>query len=169
MLNDYREIPKYAHLFTGKDDLTLTKLDQIFDLPIYDSCLIATSESTTYELHAIGGAMIVCPLSLLCSFWRGELPYAYEALIGGVQIGGSVTGPFGNGFTALIVTLFFSVMFALRPYFLHKLVFYTNSFVYFSVDMMCFYFILVLSVVFVDLNTTIPVTRAIAVLLSAFA
>ena len=167
MLNDYNEAHKYIHLFTGSDELYLTKIDQIFELPIYDIELVGIDEATSYELHAIGGGLIVCPLAALCSFWKGELPVAYEALVSGL-LGTNIVGPFGSGLTGILVTAIFALLFALRPYFLHKLVYYTSPFVYFSVNMFCYYLILVLSIIFIDLTTVIPVTRGIALLLGAF-
>jgi hypothetical protein len=36
------------HLFTGKSDLLLSKLDSIYDLIIYDDSLIGLDEYSTY-------------------------------------------------------------------------------------------------------------------------
>jgi hypothetical protein len=48
--------------------------------------LIGIDEITTFELHAIGGGLIVCPLAILCAFWKGEIPGAYVALVGGSNL-----------------------------------------------------------------------------------
>ena len=90
MLQDYEEIAFFMHFFTGKGDLMLSKIDSVMDNTIYDMDLIGIDLSSTYEMHAIAGALMLFPISCFCSYFNGEVPAAYEALVDQ-----KIDGPFG--------------------------------------------------------------------------
>jgi hypothetical protein len=82
---------------------------------------------------------------LLVAFFIGEMPDAYHALISS-----EVVGPLGESYAPLVVVCAFSLFFAVRPYFLHRIVFNTSPFYYFSVNMIFYFFVLSAAVIFVD-------------------
>lgn len=164
MLDDYDHVPFHMHLFRGMDDIILSKLDSVFDQIIYDDELIGIDEYSTYEIHSVGTALGAFPFALMVSFFSGEMPAAYDALIND-----EIVGPLGESYGPLAVVSAFSILFALRPYFLHKLVFNTSPFYYYMVNMLCYFFVLSVSVIFVEIEGNISSTKNIALLISAFA
>ncbi|CDW87345.1 UNKNOWN [Stylonychia lemnae] len=116
MIDHYDHVQLHMHLFNGKDDIVLSKLDSIFDQAIYDDQMVGTCDYTTYELHSVSGALGAFPLTLLGSFLAGEMPEAYHDLLNG-----KIVGPMGESYGPVAVVSVFSILFALRPYFLHKI------------------------------------------------
>jgi hypothetical protein len=163
MMNDYTDVQFHMHLFSGSDELLLTKIDAVFDNSVYDPELIATNQYTTLELHSIGGALAVLPISYLFSFFAGELPRAYQDMITN-----RIDGPFGDGFYPLVLALAVSLLFALRPYFQHKLVYHADSFFFFTFNTFCYYFIMMAFIIFIDTEDNVPTTHGLAILISAF-
>ena len=108
--------------------------------------------------------MISFPLTLLGSFFYGEMPQAYNDILHG-----EIIGPMGESYGPVAVVSAFSLLFALRPYFLHKLVFSTSPFHYFLENLICYFVVLIVSVIFVDISGNISSTKNIALLISAFA
>jgi hypothetical protein len=151
------------HLFTGRDDIFLSKLDSIFDLIIYDDCLLGLDQYSTYELHGLAGVLGSFPIIFIVSFCMGELPSAYSNMVNN-----TINGPFGETYGPITVISVFSILFALRPFFIHKLVFNTSPFYYFSVNMLCYFFVLMVSVLFVEISANISTTKDIALIASAF-
>ncbi|KRX00548.1 hypothetical protein PPERSA_04569 [Pseudocohnilembus persalinus] len=52
-LLDYKDLKLNTHIFHGQDDMTLTKLDEIFDSILYDSELLHCSNINTVEIYGI--------------------------------------------------------------------------------------------------------------------
>ena len=102
-------------------------------------------------------------MTLIGSFFFGEMPHAYNDLLHG-----KIVGPMGGSYGPLAVVCVFSLLFAIRPYFLHKLVFNTSPFNYFFVNLLCYFIVLTLSVIFVEVKESMSSTKNIAVLISAF-
>ena len=150
-------------MFNGYSDILLSKLDSIYDLIIYDDSLLGVSESSTYELHSIAGALGAFPITFLASYFNGEMPSAYYNITNF-----SLNGPFGASYVPIVVICIFSIIFTLRPYFLHKLVFNSSPFNYFSINMLCYFFVLMVSVIFVEISGNISSTKSVALIISAF-
>mmetsp|Transcript_26443 Transcript_26443/g.23393 ORF Transcript_26443/g.23393 Transcript_26443/m.23393 type:complete len:132 (-) Transcript_26443:1317-1712(-) len=68
LISDYEQLAFHMHLFSGMDDLTLSKIDYVMDNPTYDSDLIGITEQCTFELYGIGGALSLFPLSCFAAF-----------------------------------------------------------------------------------------------------
>ena len=164
MLDDYDHVQFHMHLFTGFDDITLSKLDSVFDQVIYDDVLVGLDDYSTYEMHSIGGALGAFPLTLLVSFFAGEMPSAYNDLLHG-----EIVGPMGASYGPLAVVSVFSILFALRPYFLHKLIFNTSAFDYFLENLLCYFLVLTVSVIFLQVESNFSSTKNASLLISAFA
>jgi len=164
MIDDYEHVHQNMHLFPGKSDILLSKLDSVFDQAIYDDQLIAVDEYSTYELHAFGAGLGGLPIVLLAALLNGEVPEAYGALLNN-----EIVGPLGESYGPIAVVSAFSLLFCLRPYFLHKLVFNSSPFTYFSENMICYFFVLLVSVIFVEIEGAISSTKNAALLTSAFA
>jgi hypothetical protein len=93
------------------------------------------------------------------------MPKAYSNMVSN-----KINGPFGESYGPITVISVFSIIFALRPLFLHKLVFNTSPFYYFSVNMLCYFVVLMVSVLFVEITTSSnSTTKDIALITSAFA
>jgi len=163
MLNDYDEVAFHMHLFSGEDDIILTKIDNIIDNACYDIDLIGISDESTFELHAIGGSLSLFPIAYLCSFFNNEVPQAFDLLVSN-----NTNAVFG-GYAPIIVCAVFSLLFALRPYFLHKLVFTSTHEFYFSLKAFAHLFVLVFSIIFVDIQALVPSTQGAGLMITAFA
>jgi len=163
-LNDYNDVKFHMHLFSGFDDITLSKIDYIMDNPTYDTDLIGISEECTFELYGIGGALSLFPIACFFSLMNEEIPGAFDALVRN-----EVIGPFGQGTTGFIVLSVFSLLFALRPYFIHKMIFTTTHGYYFSLNMMSHFFVLVYSIIFVDVLNLVPSTQGAGLMFTALA
>ncbi len=83
--------------------------------------------------------------------------------------GTSFVGPFGKSFSGLTVVGAFAFLYAIRPYFLHKLIFNNSPFIYFMENMVCFFTVLLVSVIFVEIEGNISSTKNAALLISSFA
>ena len=164
MIDDYDHLNFHMHLFVGQSDILLSKLDSIYDHVIYDDCLIGVDESSTYELHTIAGALGLFPITFLASFFNSELPQANTDMTNF-----EINGPFGESLAPLAVIVCFAFLYTLRPYFLHKLVFNTSPFNYFSINMLCYFAVLMTSVIFVEISGNISSTKSVALIISAFA
>ena len=112
----------------------------------------------------MGSALGTFPLILFFSFFFGEEPNAYNALFNN-----EFQGPFGESYGPILIVCLFSLIYCLRPYFLNKLIFETSPFYYFSMNMICTFFILMCSVIFVEIQGNMSSTKNIALLTSAFA
>lgn len=64
-----------CHLFHDKDDILLTKYDEIFDSMLYDSELINVDMPKTLEIHSLL-AVATFVLSLFGAFFNLEFYYA---------------------------------------------------------------------------------------------
>ncbi len=115
-------------------------------------------------MHSIGGALGAFPLTLLVSFFYGEMPDAYNSLMHG-----QIVGPMGESYGPLAVVSVFSLLFAMKPYFLHKLIFNTSAFDYFIENIVCYFLVLVVSVIFVEIKSDMSSTKNASLLISAFA
>lgn len=141
------------HLFAGKSDINLSKLDSVFDLIIYDDVILGTDGFSTYELHTVAGALGAFCISLLFAYFNGEIPEAYAALMQN-----RIVGPLGASYGPVSVVGGFSVIFALRPYFLQRLVFTSSPFLYFCQNMFCQFLVIVISVLYMDVDAQISRT-----------
>eukprot|EP00347_Sterkiella_histriomuscorum_P017301 403349913 len=164
IIDDYDHVQLHMHLFEGTDDVLLSKLDSVFDQVIYDDQVVGIDDYSTYELHSVGGALGAFPLTLLGSFLAGEMPQAYYDLLNG-----KIVGPMGESYGPVAVVSIFSILFALRPYFLHKLVFNTSPQDYFVESLLSCYLFLVISVTFVDTQGEINQIKNAALFITAFA
>ena len=163
MIDDYEYVQFHMHLFTGFNDIFLSKLDSIFDMCIYDDLMVGFDEYSTYEINSVGGALGAFPITLICSFFSGEMPHAYNDLLHG-----QIIGPMGENYAPLAAVSVFSLLFALRPYFLHKLVFNTSPFHYFLENLLCYFIVLIISIIFIEISGNLSSTKSIALLISAF-
>lgn len=160
MLVDYEELPFFLHFFTGMEEFTLTKLDDIIDNPLYDNELVGYTWETSFELYGVAGGLALFPLSCLCSFFAGETPDAYNQMFGN-----SSEGPWGKGYVPLVIAIFFSCLFAVRGPALWKFVFAVNRSLYYSLHVFTHFFVLFFSVIFVDKSGTLHGTFCAGVML----
>lgn len=75
----------------------------------------------------------------------------------------------GESYGPLAVVSVFSLLFAMKPYFLHKLIFNTSAFDYFIENIVCYFLVLVVSVIFVEVKSDMSSTKNASLLISAFA
>lgn len=64
------------HLFSGKDDLSLTKYDTIFDSMIYDGENFSTDIISNIELHAMMN-LALCVVGFFAAFVNAEFYYDF--------------------------------------------------------------------------------------------
>jgi hypothetical protein len=107
--------------------------------------MIGLDESSTYEIHCFG-ALGAFPLTMIAALFFGEMPDAYIDLMHG-----KIVGPMGEYYGPLAVVSVFSLLFSMRPYFLHKFVFNTSPFHYFTENLLSYFIVLIISVIFVDI------------------
>lgn len=155
MLVDYEELPFFLHFFSGMEEIRLSKIDDIIDNPLYDNEIVGYTWETSFELYGIAGGIALFPVSCLCSFFTGEVPEAYEQMVGS-----RIDGPFGDGYFPLIVACFFSILFAVRGPSLCKFLFAINRSLYYSLHIFTHFFVLFYSVIFVDQSATLHATFA---------
>jgi hypothetical protein len=161
MLADYEEIPFFMHFLNGMEDIILSKLDNIIDHPMYDNELVGFSKYTTFELYGIGGSLALFPMACLLSFFSGEVPEAYQTMVEK-----RIDGPFGDGYVSLILACIFSIIYACRPWAIHKFLFSTNSYIYFAYHCLIHIFVLFFSIIFIDTSSTIHSTFGAGVILN---
>lgn len=70
-LHDYKNIKLNAHFFHDKDDLSLTKLDLVFDSLVYDAELLNIDMMGNLELYGVCGLLLSC-VSLFAAFYNRE-------------------------------------------------------------------------------------------------
>eukprot|EP00743_Colponemidia_sp_Colp-15_P006100 GILK01006558.1.p1 GENE.GILK01006558.1~~GILK01006558.1.p1 ORF type:complete len:811 (+),score=140.48 GILK01006558.1:83-2515(+) len=110
-----------SHLFVGYNDLYLTRLDQIYDDPIYDLELKGVSVSNTFEVHAISSGLFLSPIAIICGFFHGaEIPKTFQLLIEDQWTSADIFGR-SDGL-CLIVLAVAAVLLLLQPLFIARTV-----------------------------------------------
>lgn len=71
LVEDYVESNRNAHLFSGHDDLLLTKYDSIFDSMVYDTEYFTTDIPATVELYSILN-LALCVAALFAAYMNAE-------------------------------------------------------------------------------------------------
>eukprot|EP00744_Colponema_vietnamica_P003308 GILI01005094.1.p1 GENE.GILI01005094.1~~GILI01005094.1.p1 ORF type:complete len:960 (+),score=186.08 GILI01005094.1:110-2989(+) len=86
------------------EDVRLSKLDLLFDSPIYDFELLSSTPSNTFELHAVIGGLSIVPLSIMLAFvHRGELRTAFANMFNSSFAGmGADSASGGQNFGVLL-------------------------------------------------------------------
>ncbi len=125
--------------------------------------MVGLDNYSTYEMHSIGVSLGAFPIIILFSFFYGEMPHAYNDLLQN-----NFPGFKEDSYAPIAVVLSFALLYTLRPYFLHKHIFNNSPFQYFFDNLVCYFIVLSMSILFVEATGDVSSTKIIALLISAF-
>lgn len=116
ILKDFKHFQLHEHLFDADDDLRLSRLDYIFDIPYLDLDFFGKDLSSHYFMMSLLSGLLSAPLYLTTNFFlirTPSSPVSYLYLF--APTSSPFTTLFNNSPWALALTLVASLLYLFRP------------------------------------------------------
>lgn len=116
ILKDFKHFQLHEHLFDADDDLRLSRLDYIFDIPYLDLDFFGKDLSSHYFMMSLLSGLLSAPLYLTTNFFLIRTP---SSQISYLYLFAPTSSPFTTLFNnspwALALTLITSLLYLFRP------------------------------------------------------